>query len=454
MLRSKVAFIVAGLLLAAPAARAADPASANCMTRSAASLDALVHGDYVGARKDFSPAAAQALDAVKLKQAWAQIQAMAGSYSKHAAPERKVVQGHPLVVTTVSFSGAPLAFVTGCDAQDRITTFRFIQPAMLGLTQQTPTPKAVTAHTEADGVRVLPQSVPSPLGPLLGALTLPAGKGPFPAVVLVQGSGNHDMDETIGPNKPFVDIADGLAKAGIATLRYDKRPFDYPRHWGDKSGHVIDSEVTDDAVAAAHLLATLKPIDSHRVFVLGHSLGAMMAPRIGQRDPQLAGLILMAAPARPILDTLTQQTREQGARQGLSSAAIKRQVDAIDAERQLLAKAGQGPAPAGEFMGAAQSYWLSWSQVGQVAAAKASSMPLLILQGGSDFQVSPKYDFARWQQALRGKPRVRFHLYPGLSHLFMPAGKTQTVADYAQPGHVDPRVIGDIAAWVKGQSSH
>jgi len=83
--------------------------------------------------------------------------------------------------------------------------------------------------------------------------------------------------------------------------------------------------------------------------------------------------------------------------------------------------------------------------------AKKSSMPMLILQGGGDFQVSPTLDFARWQQALAGRPQTDFHLYPGLSHLFMPAGKTETVADYQTPAHVDAKVIADIAAWVKAR---
>jgi alpha-beta hydrolase superfamily lysophospholipase len=259
------------------------------------------------------------------------------------------------------------------------------------------------------------------------------------------------MDETIGPNKPFRDIAEGLARAGIASLRYDKRTFDHPE---GASGMVIDAEVTDDVVAAAHLLAQQKAVDPQRVFVLGHSLGAMMAPRIGQRDPQLAGLVLMAAPARGIFDVLEQQTREQLARKGAAPTVIAQAVQAYAKERQLLAAIGPGQsAPQGDFSGAPQGYWLSWLRVDAVADAKATALPMLILQGGSDFQVSPTLDFARWQQQLAGRPHTTFHLYPGLSHLFMPAGKTGTVADYKTPEHVDAQVIGDIAVWVKAQPS-
>jgi len=434
--------LLAATVLSAPAVRAADATTAACVAHAAASLDALTHGNYAGARKDFDDAVASKLDAARLAQVWEQLQGMRGAYRSHGALQRKVLADWPVVATTVDFASGQLGFVAACDAQDRIATYEFVPAHLLASA-------VVRAHVEADGVRVSALDVPTPVGPLRGALTLPAGSGPFPAVVLVAGSGPQDMDETIGPNKPFRDIAEGLARAGIATLRYDKRTFDHP----GGSGIVIDAEVTDDAVAAAHLLALQKVVDPKRVFVLGHSLGAMMAPRIGRRDPQLAGLVLMAAPARNIFDVLEQQVREQMARKGASSAVIARAEQVYAKERQSLALVGAGkPIPEGDFVGAPQGYWLSWSRVDAVADAKATTQPMLVLQGAGDFQVSPTLDFARWQRELAGRPHTAFRLYPGLSHLFMPAGKTGTLADYKAPAHVDAQVIGDIAAWVKAQS--
>lgn len=444
-LRLMVPAVLVAVILAASAVRADETISSVCVAHAAASLDALARGDYAGARKDFSDTVADKLDAARLKQVWQQLQDMQGTYRSHDAVRSKVFAGHPVAVATLSFANAPLGFMAACDAQDRITTYRFVPAGILAAA-------TVQAHVEADGVQVSPLDVPTPVGPLHGALTLPTGAGPFPAVVLVAGSGAHDMDETLGPNKPFRDIAEGLAQNGIASLRYDKRTFDYPRGWSGKSGPVIDAEVTDDAVAAARLLAQQKGVDPRRVFVLGHSLGAMMAPRIGEHDPQLAGLVLMAAPARPIFDVLEQQAREQMAKADRKPAAIERAVQAYAGEQKRLAAVGPGqPAPQGDFAGVPQAYWLSWSRVDPVADAKASSMPMLILQGGGDFQISPTLDFARWRQELANRPHTAFHLYPGLSHLFMPAGKTGTEADYNVPAHVDVHVTGDIAAWVKAQ---
>lgn len=236
----------------------------------------------------------------------------------------------------------------------------------------------------------------------------------------------------------------------MATLRYDKRTYAHAAQI-DAQAFTVDDEVTDDALAAARLLAQQPGIDPRRVFVLGHSLGAMMAPRIGQRDPQLAGLILLAAPARPLLEISAQQVREQGQRSHETAVQIAAGEQAIVAERKLLAAADPRHPPEGSFGGMPQRYWLSLHEVHQVEVAEKSSMPMLILQGGGDFQVSPTLDFARWQQALAGRPQTDFHLYPGLSHLFMPAGKTETVADYQTPAHVDAKVIADIAAWVKAR---
>ena len=434
--------LLVATFLSAPAVRAADAPTAACVAHAAASLDALTHGDYAGARKDFGDAVASKLDAAKLKQVWNQLQGALGAYQLHGEVGQKTFAGHAVAGAALSFANMQLGFVATCDAQDKINSYRFVPAEALAST-------GVQAHVEAGGVRVSPLDVPTPVGPLHGALTLPPGAGPFPAVVLVAGSGPQDMDETIGPNKPFRDIAEGLARAGIASLRYDKRSFDHPE---SAKGMVIDTEVTDDAVTAAHLLAQQKAVDPQRVFVLGHSLGAMMAPRIGQRDPQLAGLVLMAAPARNIFDVLAQQVREQLAKKGASPAVIAQAVQADARERLLLAAIGPGQsAPLGNFAGVSQAYWLSWSRVDPMAEAKALSMPMLILQGGSDFQVSPTLDFARWQRELAGRPHTAFHLYPGLSHLFMPAGKTGTVADYQAPEHVDAQVIADIAAWLKAQ---
>lgn len=199
------------------------------------------------------------------------------------------------------------------------------------------------------------------------------------------------------------------------------------------------------ALPALHLLAQQQSIDPRRVFVLGHSLGAQLAPRIATRAAQLAGVIMLAAPARSFLALVAAQIHELGPKRGMSVAALDKQERAIAAEQKLLDTADPKAPPKGSFellpgSSLPQAYLLSLHDVHQLATAKALPVPLLILQGANDFQVSPTQDFDAWQQALAGKSGVTFHLFPGLSHLFMP-GPTKSPADYAKPARIDPAVI-------------
>lgn len=164
---------------------------------------------------------------------------------------------------------------------------------------------------------------------------------------------------------------------------------------------------------------------------------------------------MLAAPARSFLTVVAAQIRELGPKQGMSAAELDKQEQAIADEQKLLADADPANPPKGSFellpgRPLPQAYLLSLHDVHQVRAAKSSTLPILILQGANDFQVSPTLDFDQWEKALGNKPNVTFHLYPGLSHLFMP-GPTKSPADYAKPAHVDPKVIADIANWIMAQ---
>ncbi len=419
-------------------------ADATCMKNAAASLAALAHGDFKAVGKDFAPETARALPPPKVERAWARVREAFGAYRSRGQPRRQMLHGDAVVVAPLRFARGALYFVAGCDAASRIKSFLLLLPSAVEA------PPPIEAHTESSGVRVQPLAVPSPYGPLRGALTLPAGQGPFPAVVMVHGSGPNDLDETIGGAKPFRDLADGLAKRGVASLRYDKRTFAHAMQMVGKAV-TVDDVSTDDALTALHMLAKQPAIDAKHVFVLGHSLGAQMAPRIAVRDPRLAGVIMLAAPARPLLDVIAEQDREMGARQGMTPAQIAAAEKAVATERALLANADPMHPPEGSYGSFPQSFLLSLHDYDQVAVAEKLTLPMLILQGASDFQVSPKNDFDAWKKALAGKSNVTFHSYPGLSHLFTPAGKTLTEADYAKPAHVDPEVIRDIANWIKAQ---
>jgi dienelactone hydrolase len=277
---------------------------------------------------------------------------------------------------------------------------------------------------------------------LPGTLTLPKGAGPFPAVVLVHGSGPNDRDETVGGTKIFHDLADGLASRGIAVLRYTKRTMQYRAKVAGLHGMTVSEETVDDAVRAAALLREQKEIDPKRIYVLGHSLGGYVAPRIAEEDGKLAGVILFAANARPLEDLVLEQAEYIGVPakdlEGVR-AAVKR-VKALE----------PGDADAPPLLGMPAAYLLDLKGYDPVAMAKRVGVPLLVLQGERDFQSTMK-DFGLWKAGLAGAKNVTFQSYPALNHFFVAGEGKSTEAEYKKPGHVAPEVIDTIAKWINGK---
>jgi hypothetical protein len=282
---------------------------------------------------------------------------------------------------------------------------------------------------------------------LPGTLSLPKVGKRHPAVVLVHGSGPHDQDETVGANKPFRDIAWGLASHGVAVLRYEKRTHKYPRSIKPED-ITLEWEVIDDALAAAELLHQRAEIDARRVFVLGHSLGAMAAPFIAARDERLAGIILMAGGARSILDLIEDQVDYIARLDGDVSEEERKELTAIKQATAAI-RAGQLDAVDQTLLDVPLEYWAHLHARDPVQAAATLRCRILILQGGRDYQVT-KADYALWQKRLGGRKNVQFKLYEALDHLMIAGEGPSTPADYQQRGHVDRAVIKDIADWVAG----
>lgn len=284
---------------------------------------------------------------------------------------------------------------------------------------------------------------------LPGTLTLPAGDGPFAAVVLVHGSGPNDRDETVGPNKPFRDLAWGLATRGIAVLRYDKRSLIHGQEMAAMGGSMtVQEETIDDALLAVALLRTLENIRNERIFVVGHSLGGMLVPRIAEGDPEIAGFVVMAGNARPLEDLILEQVLFQMSLRDPVSAEDRKTAEAIadevEAIRDLTPKS-----PADEMhLGVPAGYWLDLQGYAPVTSAAVIEQPLLILQGEEDCQVSAERDFGEWQRALSARPSVNCKLYPAVNHLFMTVEGGSTGAEYQLPGHVASVVVEDIADWI------
>jgi dienelactone hydrolase len=269
-----------------------------------------------------------------------------------------------------------------------------------------------------------------------GTLTLPVGDGKFPAAILVHGSGPNDRDETIGANKPFKDIAEGLASRCIAVLRYDKRTFAHGARL--VAGISVDDEVVLDAIAAVDLLRQRPEIDPDRIFVIGHSLGALLAPEIAVRAAKVAGVALLAPPGRPVPDMMLDQMRHVG----VDPARL------ADVEEKV-ARLKSGTLGDELLAGAPQSYWRDLQAHDGVAMARRFGRPILILRGARDYQVLD-VDVAAWRDGLQGTRGVTIDIVPADNHLFLPGEGKSMPAEYQVAGHVDPAVIERLVGFVRG----
>ena len=305
---------------------------------------------------------------------------------------------------------------------------------------------ATKAAPTATDPRESPVSVRSAVGPLPGALTLPKSEGLVPAVLLISGSGANDRDETIGPNKPFRDLAYGLADRGIASLRVDKRTavIKDPAAFANVT---LAAEYYDDAAVALALLRATPGVDPKRVFVLGHSEGAMVAPRIAATDGKLRGVILMAPAVRPLDVVLIDQQRVGAKLMGRSDAEIAEQTREVEATFAKIRDPKRTDTP--PFLGAPAAYWRELLAVDVPGGVAALKIPVLVLQGDKDYQVRKDLDF----DVLKAKAgtadgRITYRSFPKLNHLFIAVERESTGAEYGLPGHVDPAVIATIADWL------
>lgn len=372
-----------------------------------------------------------------------QLEAQFGPYEGEQDARYQRIGELDAVTFTLLHAKNRLKLVVSLDAEDRMAGFRIV-----GVESREPYQSP--AYVDPGAFRDEPVTVRTGEYELPGTLSLPVTRARHPGLVLVHGSGPHDEDETVLANKPFRDLAGGLASRGVAVLRYEKRTHKYGDRM-DPHEVKLEQETIDDALAAVALLRERPEIDPQRVFVLGHSLGGMAAPLIAQRDDRLAGIVIMAGNARSILDLLEDQIEYVSGIDGEVSdeeatllADVRRQTEAIrsgefDGSERLL-----GPPLA---------YWADLHGRDPVGAAEALERPILIVHGGRDYQVTDK-DFAIWEKRLGGRENVTLKRYPRLNHLMVAGEGRSRPEEYATVGHVDEQVVADLAEWLQSRAPH
>lgn len=457
-MRVTLAWILVGLFLAAAgeptpvAAQAAAPAQGAPAAQDYEALGkeltqnlAARQFDKVVAR--FDERVAAALPLAKLSATWDALLSQVGAFRGITGTRAEEHQGYHVVFVTCEFEKANLDAQFAFDSSGRVAGLHFV-PSRPKIEWTPPD------YAKPDAFHERQVTVGSGRWQLPGTLTLPNGAGPFPAVVLVQGSGPHDQDETIGPNKPFKDLAWGLASRGVVVLRYVKRTMKYGKESSaDPARLTVMDETVDDARGAAALLAALPEVNPKRVYVLGHSLGGMLAPRIAEGDEHVAGIIIMAGSTRPFGAIIVDQVKYLTSLHGQPTEEEQKQIQAAEEAAKQIDSPTLTATATVNVLGASVpgSYFLDLRKYAPAETAARLEIPILVLQGERDYQVTHE-DFEGWQKALAGKPRATLKVYPGLTHLFMPStapgSGPGTPADYDQPGHVSETVIADIAKWI------
>lgn len=401
-------------------------------------FDLFAAGKFEEAHGYFSEEGKTKITAENLKQFWTNMETRLGKVKSIDASGSRAQGEYYAVTVSGEFR---------YDKQDFILLFDKMEK-LVGMHLP---PKAITyrAPGYADSTLYKEKStyIEWPGHQLAAVVTTPKDGNSFPIVVLVHGSGPNDMDETIGPNKPFKDIAAGLAVNGIASVRYVKRTVIYPQEFG--KAYTVKEEVLDDALQAIALAKTVVGVDLKQVYVLGHSLGGMLAPRIATLAPDLKGIILAAAPARSLPDIIIEQNKYMVSQIKDTSAVMQKNLaDAItEIERAKITKVGKMK-PDSIILGLPVSYWADLNSYNQVETAKKLKQRIFVIQGGYDFQVT-ETDFNLWKDALSANSNVSFKLYPDFNHLFSQQEAKGNATQYQKPSNVEQRTIEDLANWIK-----
>ena len=413
------------------------------VTQAKTALEHVIAGEAAKVEEQFTDEMKAALPPGRLAAAWARVLFQTGAL-KGCDTEARVVEiaDKQMVLRTCTFERGKVDIQFAFNAQGKIAGLNMRpSPAAEGAYSLPPYAKP-SSYTES------PIAIGSGEWALPGLLTLPAGDAPVPAVILVHGSGPGDRDATIGANKPFRDLALGLASQGVAVLRYDKRTKAHPQKLAGVQGFTVRQEVIEDVSEAVKALQAHPRIDRRRVFVLGHSLGGMLVPRIAAADRNIAGFIVMAGAARPLDEAMEAQARYVVSADGTITPDEQKALDTVLAlVARVRALRPSDAADNRSVGGAPASYWLDLRNYDPPAAAKAVTAPMLILQGERDYQVTVK-EFERWKAALGTRASVTFRSYPTLNHLFIAGTGPSLPDEYQIAGHVAADVIRDIATWV------
>lgn len=404
-------------------------------------LDHLVNKDVDAMIEMFSDAFLEQVPREQISEIAHGLESQLGKYSHVSRVVHEPGDDYHTVILVTRFGEMDLGMRIALDKSDKITGF-FI--TMAPPESFTPPP----AYADSTAFTEIPTKVDCGDIQLPGMLTMPNTGKLVPIVVLVHGSGAHDMDESIGPNKIFRDIAWGLATHGIAVLRYEKRNYRNAATL-DLENITVWDEAGSDAVHAVNMAMQLPGIDSEHVYLLGHSLGGMIAPRIAKAVPQLRGIISLAGSPRQLWELIPDQIEHLISLLEEADEASLKQLEQVTEMAKILENKRNDPNAVieEELPGMPPSYLEDMLRNDVAVIAPGLPQRILILHGGRDYQVT-MHDYNAWKEVLKDHHNTTFILYPEMNHLFFAGEGISKPREYFEENNVSEKVIRDVVKWI------
>jgi len=429
-----------------------DAPPAKPEARALAVLELAREGQFDQIRKLFTPGLRPMVTADGLRAAWEAELAQRGQVTGVGAPASDPADGAMITVQV------PVTFERG---RQTLAVYLTRDGQLTGIQLAPPGDAEPAAPWEppgyADPSRFDEHEVTLGTGPLAvpGTLSLPRQSGPLPAMVLLGGSGPEDRDGSIARSKPLKDLAWGLASRGVAVLRFDKVTHAHPDLVRENRAFTVADEYLPDARAAIALLQAHPAVDAARVFVAGHSLGGTVAPRVAAAEPSVAGLVLLAGGVQPLQWAAVRQISYLASLAPATAAAAQPGIDALTAQARRVDSPDLSPStPDAELpFGVPAPYWLDLRGYHPVEVAAGLRQPMLLLQGGRDYQVTVADDLSRWQAGLGSRANVTVRVYPADNHFFFPGTGPSSPAELPSAHHLDPEVVADVTDWLGGTFS-
>ncbi len=408
--------------------------------------DQLKAGNGAKASQYMSPTLKQSLPTQILDVLWANYEKMYGKPVGQSVKSEKTNAIHRNVTYTIQSTVIPFSVTLRLNQEGQIDDL-YIAVATSS-TYQKPSYDNPTSYMEQE------VTVGSGKLALPGTLSMPVGKGPFPALVLVHGSGPIDRDSSAGGAKPLRDIAVGLAAKGIAVLRYDKLTYEHTFKLASNPKLTLKNETVDDAISALKLLQANPMISSSEIYVAGHSQGGFAMPLIvaADKDGDIAGTILLAGPSSKYVDVLAIQLKEMISRmKGLGQDTTPYEAQ-VAMWSSIIATVNDPQYSVDHlpdnFPIQPAYWWFEQRDYKPTDLAKKQTGPLLVLQGENDVQV-PLSEFNTWKSELKNRHDVEYKSYPNVTHLLNAYSGISTGQEYNLPSNVSSIIIDDIATWIK-----